>query len=121
MKTPTLTPEEIVSAQLQKVAADLLAVYSVLKLKPRGINGGTLAEFRQMIDIVRHTAITGRAWLESHNQPQWRPLNRRDSCCARRLSAHLTRTASHPLKAAGLTCRLSSDHRLLENRASRHG
>ena len=67
MKTPTLTPDETVSAQLQKMAADLLAVDRVLKLKPRGINGITLAEFRQMIDIVRHTAITGQAQLESNN------------------------------------------------------
>ena len=101
MKTPTLTPEETVSAQLQKMAADLLALDSVLKLKPRRINGRMLAEFRQMIDIVRHTAITVQAWIESHNQPQWRPLSRPDSCCARNPSAHLTGTASHPLKAAG--------------------
>ncbi len=68
MNTPILAPEETVSAQLQKMAADLLALDRALKLKPRGVNGRTLAEFRQMIDIVRHTAFTVQTWLETRKR-----------------------------------------------------
>lgn len=65
MNTPVLTPEETVSTQLREMSADLLELDRALKLKPRGVNGRRLAEFRQMIDIVRHTAYTVQTWLEA--------------------------------------------------------
>ena len=65
MNTPILTPEETVSAQLREMSADLLVLDRALKLKPRGVNGRRLAEFRQMIDIVRHTAFRVQTWLEA--------------------------------------------------------
>ena len=65
MSTPILAPEETVSAQLREMSADLLELDRALKLKPRGVDGRRLAEFRQMIDIVRHTAFTIQTWLET--------------------------------------------------------
>ena len=65
MNTPILAPEETVSAQLREMSADLLELDRTLKLKPRGINDRRLAEFRQMIDIVRHTAFRVQTWLEA--------------------------------------------------------
>ena len=36
-------------------------------------------------------------------------------------NGHFESVCYHPLLLFNLTCRLSSDHRLLENSASRHG
>ena len=65
MKLAEPTKHEAISGLFQRAAAELLVLDENLRSKSGEIDSEELAEFRQMIDIVRHTAFTIQTWLET--------------------------------------------------------
>ncbi len=68
MKLAELTTQEDISALLQRAAAELLVLDDNLRLKSGEINVQELAEFRQMVDIVRHTAYVVHKWTDNRDK-----------------------------------------------------
>ena len=65
MKLAEPTTHEAISDLLQRAAAELLVLDENMRSKSGEIDTEELAEFRQMVDIVRHTAFTIQTWLET--------------------------------------------------------
>ncbi len=62
MKLAEPTTHEAISDLLQRAAAELLVLDENLRSKSGEIDTEELAEFRQMVDIVRHTAYVVHKW-----------------------------------------------------------
>ena len=68
MKLAELTTHEGISPLLRRAAAELLVLDENLRLKSGEIDMRELAEFRQMVDIVRHTAYVVHKWTDDRNK-----------------------------------------------------
>ena len=68
MKLTELTTHENISAPLQRAAAELLVLDEKLRLKSGKIDVRELAEFRQIMDIVRHTAYVVHKWTDDRDK-----------------------------------------------------
>ncbi len=68
MKLAEPTTQEAISALLQRAAAELLVLDENLRSKSGEIDAQELAEFRQMVDIVRHTAYVVHKWTEERDK-----------------------------------------------------
>ena len=68
MKLAEMTTHEDISALLQRAAAELLVLDEDLRLKSGEIYVKKLAEFRQVMDIVRHTAYVVHKWTDNRDK-----------------------------------------------------
>ena len=68
MKLAEMTTHEDISALLQRAAAELLVLDEDLRLKSGEIDVKKLAEFRQVMDIVRHTAYVVHKWTDNRDK-----------------------------------------------------
>ena len=67
MKLAEPMTHEDISALLQRAAAELLVLDENLRLKSGEIDVKELTEFRQMVDIVRHTAYVVHKWTDERD------------------------------------------------------